>query len=198
MARPQTITNEQILAAAREVFAENGFSATTAEIARRAGISEGTLFKRFATKEALFEEAIGLHEAREWFDHLRRLDGHCDVRDTLRAIGHTFVDRGRELMPRMLMLWSRGHAPPLPHPPDHPDPMGDVSREIAAYLRRARGHGALREDTDPDALAVAFLGALMQFVMLEIVRPDSLGGLEARGYVDTVVTALCDGAATSS
>ena len=57
MPRPRTITDEQIVEAARAAFLEQGFSATTAEIARRAGISEGTLFKRFATKEDLFEEA---------------------------------------------------------------------------------------------------------------------------------------------
>jgi hypothetical protein len=41
MARPVTISDEQILDAARAVFTEKGPRATTAEIAERAGVSEG-------------------------------------------------------------------------------------------------------------------------------------------------------------
>ncbi len=54
MARPSHITDEQILEAAREEFLAKGFSATTAAIARRAGVSQGTIFKRFPSKEKLF------------------------------------------------------------------------------------------------------------------------------------------------
>ena len=48
MARPQTIHTDTILAAARDEFLAQGFTtATTARIAKRAGVSEGTIFKRF-------------------------------------------------------------------------------------------------------------------------------------------------------
>lgn len=46
---------ERILAAARGSFAERGFAgATTAEIAGRAGVSEGILFHHFGSKRELF------------------------------------------------------------------------------------------------------------------------------------------------
>ena len=45
---------EQILGAATRVFAEKGFSrATTREVAREAGISEGTIYNYFEDKDAL-------------------------------------------------------------------------------------------------------------------------------------------------
>jgi AcrR family transcriptional regulator len=45
---------EQILGAATRVFAEKGFSrATTREVAREAGVSEGTIYNYFEDKEAL-------------------------------------------------------------------------------------------------------------------------------------------------
>ena len=47
MGRPQTISNEDMLAAAREVFLKHGVFGSTKEIAQRAGISEAALFKRF-------------------------------------------------------------------------------------------------------------------------------------------------------
>ncbi|HQY61010.1 MAG: TetR/AcrR family transcriptional regulator [Myxococcales bacterium] len=58
MARPSSITDAALLEAARDVFVARGVTATTAEIAARAGVSEGTLFKRFGTKRRLFELAL--------------------------------------------------------------------------------------------------------------------------------------------
>ena len=61
MARPTVIRDEQILDAARIVFLERGVLATTAEVAQRAQVSEGSLFKRFKTKA----EQIGRASGRE-------------------------------------------------------------------------------------------------------------------------------------
>jgi AcrR family transcriptional regulator len=44
---------ERIIAAALEVFAEQGLEASTAEIAKHAGVGEATLFRRFPTKDDL-------------------------------------------------------------------------------------------------------------------------------------------------
>jgi AcrR family transcriptional regulator len=44
---------ERLLRAAEDVFAAEGASASTEEIARRAGVGIGTLFRHFPTKEAL-------------------------------------------------------------------------------------------------------------------------------------------------
>ena len=48
-------TRDRILAAARQVMIERGLvGATTKEIARAAGVSEGTLYNHFRNKEDLF------------------------------------------------------------------------------------------------------------------------------------------------
>src|SRR6186997_1850169 len=48
-------TRERILAAARQVIRQRGLvGATTKEIARAAGVSEGTHYNHFRNKEALF------------------------------------------------------------------------------------------------------------------------------------------------
>jgi AcrR family transcriptional regulator len=62
---------EDVLAAAREVFAEHGLSgASTDEIARRAGISQPYLFRLFHTKKELFLAAVErcYVETRETFE----------------------------------------------------------------------------------------------------------------------------------
>ncbi|VWD07228.1 TetR family transcriptional regulator [Burkholderia lata] len=54
MARPRSPDkHEAILAAAARALAEDGATATTARIARLAGVAEGTVFTYFETKDAL-------------------------------------------------------------------------------------------------------------------------------------------------
>lgn len=49
---------ELILAAAREVFAESGLQVSMRQVAKRAGVGEPTLRRRFASKEQLIAEAF--------------------------------------------------------------------------------------------------------------------------------------------
>jgi AcrR family transcriptional regulator len=58
---------ERILVAAREAFAERGLEVGTDDIARRAGVGKGTLYRRFPTKQALvdaiFDDTVARYEA---------------------------------------------------------------------------------------------------------------------------------------
>lgn len=47
--------HELLVAAAREVFAERGVEASLEEVARRAGVGVGTLYRHFANRDALVE-----------------------------------------------------------------------------------------------------------------------------------------------
>ncbi|GGP85250.1 TetR/AcrR family transcriptional regulator [Saccharothrix coeruleofusca] len=57
--RPQRADSRRkfdaLLAAAREVFAADGVNGSLEEIARRAGVGIGTLYRNFPTRQALFE-----------------------------------------------------------------------------------------------------------------------------------------------
>src|SRR2546425_963140 len=49
----------EIVAAALEVFGERGFAATKlADVARRAGVTKGTVYLYFDSKEALFKAVV--------------------------------------------------------------------------------------------------------------------------------------------
>ena len=58
MGRHKQVSDETVLQAAREVFSENGFGASTREIARQAGVSEAVLYQRHKTKLDLFFAAM--------------------------------------------------------------------------------------------------------------------------------------------
>jgi AcrR family transcriptional regulator len=52
-------TREQLLATAREAFGEHGYDATSiAEILETAGVTRGSLYHHFDTKEALFDAVL--------------------------------------------------------------------------------------------------------------------------------------------
>ncbi len=50
-----------LLAAAEAEFAERGNDASVADIARRAGVAKGTVFRHFATREDLVAAVVGGH-----------------------------------------------------------------------------------------------------------------------------------------
>ena len=61
-----TPTRERIIKAARELFAEQGYTATSvSQIARRAGVLPGSMYWAFDSKEAMFAAALE-NAAEDW------------------------------------------------------------------------------------------------------------------------------------
>jgi AcrR family transcriptional regulator len=84
LGRIKTISDDDILAHARDVFRAGGHAASTREVARAAGISQAVLYQRFGSKEALFtramtpespdlEELLGLYPPRSARADLKRI-----------------------------------------------------------------------------------------------------------------------------
>ena len=65
---------EKVLAAAREAFAEGGESTALEEIARRAGVGIGTLYRHFPNRQALLE-ALYVDEVEEVCRSAAQFDG---------------------------------------------------------------------------------------------------------------------------
>jgi AcrR family transcriptional regulator len=87
---------ERILKAARKVFADQGMHSQIDDVARRAKVGVGTVYRHFPTKEALldalvrehFEEIAGF--AREALGREDAWDGFCEL--IWRAAGHNAQD----------------------------------------------------------------------------------------------------------
>jgi AcrR family transcriptional regulator len=64
---------EKVLAAAREAFADGGEATSLEEIARRAGVGIGTLYRHFPNRQALVE-ALYVNEVEELSRSAQKLD----------------------------------------------------------------------------------------------------------------------------
>lgn len=67
---------DQVLAVAREMLAVEGSSVSFDEIARRAGVGVGTVYRHFPTRSALFEAVI-LGRIEKFTEHARMLSAAC-------------------------------------------------------------------------------------------------------------------------
>jgi AcrR family transcriptional regulator len=86
-----------ILEAAREVFGEAGADACMEEIAARAGVGVGTVYRRFSSKDALIDELLRLAVEDLLADAeaaRARTDGY-GLHELLRAFGRSFAEHAR-------------------------------------------------------------------------------------------------------
>jgi AcrR family transcriptional regulator len=91
---PENAKRRQILDGARKVFLAQGFDgASMGEIAKVAGVSKGTLYVYFDSKESLFT-ALTTEEKRGLAEVLFKLDpDDPDVRGVLRTLGLSYLRR---------------------------------------------------------------------------------------------------------
>ena len=69
---------DRVLAAAREAFAEGGFAVPLDDIAARAGVGPGTVYRHFPTKESLFQSVVSARVTDLVADARRRAAADAD------------------------------------------------------------------------------------------------------------------------
>jgi AcrR family transcriptional regulator len=103
MARAAPLSSDErraaIMAATERLIVERGGDVSTAEIAKAAGIAQGTIFRVFATKEAIidaiFADAFDRNVLR---DELTALEPVVDLTERLRLIVKILQRRNRRIM----------------------------------------------------------------------------------------------------
>lgn len=133
---------ERVLRAAREVFAESGFAAPLDEIAARAGVGAGTVYRHFPTKEALFEAVATARVADLVADARRR----ATENDPAAAFFGFLARLGAEIEAKRDTSDAIAVLGPLR------DAMQDA---LALLLTRAQQAGAVRQEvTTADLIAI--------------------------------------------
>jgi AcrR family transcriptional regulator len=160
---------EKVLGAAREAFAESGYGVPLDEIAARAGVGPGTVYRHFPAKEALFE-AVVASRIEDLITDARSRAGDADPG----AAFFGFLARLAQESAAKRDL------------PDAISVTGSLRQDLFAaldvLLRRAREAGAVRAEVGTADLIVLLRGMFA-----------SLAGNTDPARRDLVFTVLADG-----
>ena len=150
-------TRDKILKAAQKLFARNGYDGTTTkELAEKAGIAEGTLFRHFTNKKAILVEVA----TQGWIELLTDLLTELSEMASYEAISHMMYKRMLRLgdnydMMRVCFMEVQSH----------PDLRDRIQSEVIdkmtsvaeAFFQTAMERGVYRK-MNPRVIAQVFLG----------------------------------------
>ena len=162
----KTDTRQSVIDAAARVFLERGFArATTKEIAQAAGVAEGTIYRHFDDKYALFHEVF-LAVAGDTVDelaHFAERAGRATVRENLERLLELFSGMLEHTTSLTASIWA--------------DP--EMARRFEAYIRERMPMGL---QGGPVAIAAAYLRAEQACGRVR----DDVDALEAAAVVVSV------------
>ncbi len=171
---------ERILDAARAVFAESGLDAQMEDLARRAGVGVGTVYRHFPTKEALVDALVE--------DYFAQLDAEArqalEVADPWEAFAG-YIWRAAELL---------GHNRALVQVTADGQMREGAERQglhetIGRLIERAQRAGVLRPDVGSDDVPM---------IMCSIGRVQMLGGAAGAEGWRRHLAIMLDGLRTAS
>jgi len=144
---------ERLIETAKGAFADVGADVSLEEIARRAGVGIGTLYRHFPTRDAVVE-AVYRREVQQLGDAAERLLGEKPPGEALRAWMSVFVD---------YIATKKLIAPALASPGADRSELyatagATMTGAIKALVARAIAAGDIRADADPEDLLRALIG----------------------------------------
>jgi len=143
------VNRARILDVAEEVFGAGGESASTEEVARRARVGIGTVFRHFPTKAALLEAVL----VRRYSRLRERAEALLVADDPGRAFydlfGELVADAGTKIAIGDALLDAGGDREPVA------EAAQGLRRAVGALLDRAQRAGAVRDDVElPEVYAL--------------------------------------------
>lgn len=157
-------TRARLLRSSLGLLAERGYKgATTREIAARAGVSEVTLFRHYASKEELMREAIGrISPPVEQLIPAQIDDLEAAFVRLVRNI-EALIEANQGFVIRLLPELMR-----------HPELRGEggapgftrAFTAAAGFIKHCQELGLLRTDETPEQMVVALVGPLIARVLL--------------------------------
>jgi AcrR family transcriptional regulator len=161
----QEKTREKILNSALKLFSEKGFlGATTKEIAKKAGISEVTLFRYFPSKEKLFEEVINRYSFLPKLKEVLQEAEKLPYPESLKSIATSFLEvlEMKESLVRIML--SEKHRYPEKIKKIYKTIIENIFQLLSSYLSSLQKKGILRE-FDTKYTSMAFLGMFFSFFL---------------------------------
>ena len=189
----KSIRKQQILQAATEVFGRSSFDdASVSEIARKAGVAEGTIYQYFKNKQDLFFSIP--HEKTEAFSEQlnAHLEGVTDARDRIRKLVWYYLyffktnpDYARSLMLEMRV--SRDFRKSGSY-----KGIRRFTHQALEILKEGQEQGIIRRDVDLYLSRQLLLGILEHVVTRWLLKGEREDMLKRHDAVsDLVLNGVC-------
>lgn len=167
---------EEIVAAATACFLESGFHKTSVQdIATRAGLSMGLLYRYFPSKEAIIE-AAATTAGREAREHIERFAKASDLRQGFAKLARALL--AVAAIPGYQALLAEVHAESFRSPNLRRLEQEDVAamqQALAAALAEQQQRGQLLASVDVAALATVLLAAIEGLAAYASLQPSASG-----------------------
>jgi AcrR family transcriptional regulator len=177
--RADSARNRQLLIdAAKAGFSEAGLNVSLEEIARRAGVGIGTLYRHFPSREAVVE-AVYRREVEQLAEAVPQLLEKSTAGEALHQWMHLFVDyiaTKRLIAPSLAA--AAGKSPTL-----YATSLELITNAISTLVKRAVASGEVRKDIDPSDLLRAMVG-------VSYGNPDLGWEASARRLIDLLMDGL--------
>jgi AcrR family transcriptional regulator len=177
--RADSARNRQLLIdAAKAGFSEVGLNVSLEEIARRADVGIGTLYRHFPSREAVVE-AVYRREVEQLVEAVPHLLETSPAGEALHQWMHLFVNyiaTKRLIAPSLGAVVGRTSKP-------HATPGELITQAISTLLKRAVRSGDVRKDIVPSDLLRALIG-------VSYGNPDADWEASARRLIDILMDGL--------
>jgi AcrR family transcriptional regulator len=177
--RADSARNRQLLIdTAKKGFSEVGMNVSLEEIARRAGVGIGTLYRHFPSREAVVE-AVYRREVEQLVEAVPQLLKTSPAGEALHQWMHLFVNY---IATKRMIAPSLGAAV-RPTSAPHESPAELITRAISTLLKAAVRSGDVRKDINPSDLLRALIG-------VSYGNPDPGWEASARRLIDILMDGL--------
>ncbi|MDF2986515.1 MAG: transcriptional regulator, TetR family [Eubacterium sp.] len=192
---------KRILEAAIQISNEKGFSSTTtSEIAKRAGIAEGTIFRYFKTKKDIMHgillQAVKIAADKVVLTSLGKIFKNEDQKDLRTILKDILIDR-LELVQKFFPMFRVILSEALFHE-DIREVMYNnlftkMEQQILAFYKKMAESGQIRTDIEPMTIMRNIIGSFFAFIGQKMLFTDNFKLSENEKEIDDMISLLIDG-----
>lgn len=188
MARPRTVSDEQIIEATRRLIRAGGPQVPVEAIAAEVGVSGQAVLKRFGSRNRLIIEAFRPPPMQDLLTAMQNGPDERPLSDQLTNLAGDmdglFATQAQDFA---ILRWTPAEIKESLVPPGTDPPPVTAIRFVTAWLERSAEQGLVRTDIDLESAALAFLGALQVRAILHFVVGRSPAQADDETYIASVV-----------
>ncbi|MBX3365029.1 MAG: TetR/AcrR family transcriptional regulator [Phycisphaeraceae bacterium] len=193
---PAAKRREQLLACAAKLFAERGYArATTAELAKRAGVTEPIIYRHFNNKLDLFIaliERAGRETIAQWTAHLQGSDDPAERLRLLLGENPMVSPEGRDAYRVLLQAITEVHREPDVQKAIDKH-MQSLHRFLTAEVQRAQEEHKLTRRFSADLIAWLLIDIGLGYGVLSALGVRGHGSSPDGGHVQELISRVLTG-----